>query len=42
LAEELGAARTTAEAVCRVYTDAVSAGHGREPIPEMINVLGGE
>ncbi len=40
LAEELGASRTTAEAVHRVYADAVAAGHGQETVPEMVTVLG--
>jgi 3-hydroxyisobutyrate dehydrogenase len=40
LAEELGAARTTAQAVGRVYADAVAGGHGRESVPEIIAVLG--
>lgn len=40
LAEELGASRTTAEAVHRVYADAVAAGHGRDTVPEMVTVLG--
>lgn len=40
LAEELGASRTTAEAVHRLYADAVAAGHGQETIPEMVTILG--
>ena len=40
LAEELGASRATAEAVHRVYADAVAAGHGQETVPEMVTVLG--
>ena len=39
LAEELGASRTTAEAVHRVYADAVSGGHGRETVPEIVAVF---
>jgi 3-hydroxyisobutyrate dehydrogenase-like beta-hydroxyacid dehydrogenase len=42
LAKELGASRTTAEAVHRVYAEAVAAGHGRETVPEIIPVLAGE
>jgi 3-hydroxyisobutyrate dehydrogenase len=39
LAEELDASRTTAEAVHRVYADAVAGGHGRETVPEMVTIL---
>jgi 3-hydroxyisobutyrate dehydrogenase-like beta-hydroxyacid dehydrogenase len=39
LAEELGAARGTAEAVHRVYAEAVAAGHGQETVPEMVALL---
>ncbi len=42
LAEELGASRVTAEAVHRVYADAVAAGHGRDTVPEMVAVLAGD
>jgi 3-hydroxyisobutyrate dehydrogenase-like beta-hydroxyacid dehydrogenase len=41
LAEELGASRTTAEAIHRVYADAVAAGHGQETVPEMVTFLAG-
>jgi 3-hydroxyisobutyrate dehydrogenase len=41
LAEELGASRTTAEAIHRTYSDAVAGGHGRETVPEMVSVLAG-
>jgi 3-hydroxyisobutyrate dehydrogenase len=41
LAEELGASRTTAEAVHRVYADAVAVGHGRDTVPEMVTILAG-
>jgi 3-hydroxyisobutyrate dehydrogenase-like beta-hydroxyacid dehydrogenase len=40
LAEELGAARTTASALADVFADAVATGHGRETVPEMVSVLG--
>jgi 3-hydroxyisobutyrate dehydrogenase-like beta-hydroxyacid dehydrogenase len=42
LAEELGAARATAEAVHGVFADAVAGGHGRETVPEMVTLLAGE
>jgi 3-hydroxyisobutyrate dehydrogenase len=41
LAEELGASRVTAEAVHRVYSDAVASGHARDTVPEMVTVLAG-
>lgn len=41
LADDVGASRTTAEAVHRVYADAVSGGHGRETVPEMVSILAG-
>lgn len=41
LAEELGAARGTAEAVRRVYAEAVASGHGQETVPEMVAILAG-
>ncbi len=39
LAEELGAARGTAEAVHRLYADASAAGHVRDTVPEMVTIL---
>ncbi|MHB8958345.1 MAG: NAD(P)-dependent oxidoreductase [Candidatus Limnocylindrales bacterium] len=42
LAEELGASRVTAEAVSRVYADAVSAGHGGETVAVLVSILAGE
>ncbi len=41
MAEELSASRTTAEAVRRVYADAVADGHGQESVPEMVSVFVG-
>jgi 3-hydroxyisobutyrate dehydrogenase-like beta-hydroxyacid dehydrogenase len=40
MAEELGAARTAAEAIREVLDDAVSGGHGRETVPELVTFLG--
>ncbi|MHB8959244.1 MAG: NAD(P)-dependent oxidoreductase [Candidatus Limnocylindrales bacterium] len=40
-AEELGAARVTAEAVNQVLADAVAGGHGKDTLPEMVAILAG-
>ena len=39
MAQELGAARTSAEAICHVYADAVSDGRGQDTVPEMVAFL---
>lgn len=41
LAEELGAARTTATAVRDVFSDAAMGGHARATVPELVTVLRG-
>jgi 3-hydroxyisobutyrate dehydrogenase-like beta-hydroxyacid dehydrogenase len=42
MAEEMGAARTAAEAIRTILDAAVSSGHGRQTVPEMVTVLGGQ
>jgi 3-hydroxyisobutyrate dehydrogenase-like beta-hydroxyacid dehydrogenase len=41
LAEEVGAARTTATAIRDVFSDAAMGGHARETVPEMVTILRG-
>jgi 3-hydroxyisobutyrate dehydrogenase-like beta-hydroxyacid dehydrogenase len=41
LAAELGASRTTANAIHQVFAAAASSGHGQETVPEMVTILAG-
>ena len=41
MAGEIGASRTTAEAIRQTFEQAVAGGHGQQTVPEIIAVLAG-